>query len=109
MVEVQRSPSLPLRSSPGAERAGRHGCDQDRAAGAGSLGSGTLGGARVALAHHGRRGLPRRLPLLPYPYGAAACSVPVAGRNTIVPDSGTAWSVTVKPPWPLAAGHPLPT
>src|SRR2546429_9974060 len=109
MVELQRPPSLPLRASQGGRGTERHGCDQDRAAVAGSLGSGTLDGPRVALAHHGLRGLRRRLPLPPCPYVAAAGSVPGAGRNTIVPDRGTAWSVTVKPPWSLGDGHAVAT
>src|SRR2546425_7720591 len=109
MVEVQRPPSLPLRASQGGRGMGRHGYYQDRAAVAGPLGSGTRDGPRVALAHHGLRGLPRRLPLPPCPYVAAAGSGPVDGRNTIVPDSGTAWSVTVKPPWSLGDGHAVAT
>ena len=90
MVEVQRSPSLPLRPSQRGRGAGKHGCDQDRTAAVGSLGNGTLDVPRVALAHHGLMGLSRRLPFPPCPYGAVACSMPVDGRNTIVPDSGTA-------------------
>src|SRR5712691_768402 len=109
MVEVQRPPSLPLRSSQGGRGTGRHGCDPDRAAVAGLLRSGTLDGPRVALAHHGLRGLPRRRPLPPCPYVAAAFPVPGDGRNTIVPDNGTAWSVTEKPPWSLGEGHAVAT
>src|SRR5262245_39114743 len=63
----------------------------------------------VALTNHGRVCLPHRLLLPTCPYGAAVFSVPVDGKNTIVPDSGTARSVTVKPPWSLGDGHAVAT
>src|SRR2546430_8936703 len=55
---------------------------------------------------------PASLPLSPSvlsPYVAAAFPVSVDGRNTIVPDRGTARSVTVKPPWLLGDGHAVAT
>src|SRR5215470_9340004 len=109
MVEVQRPPSLLLRSHQGVRGTGRHVCDKDRAAVAGSLGIGILDVLLVALANHGRVCLPRCLPLLSCPYVVAVFSVLVDGRNTIVPDSGTARSVTVKPPWSLGDGQAVAT
>src|SRR5260370_39839724 len=104
---------MPSLSSPEVSSRGqgdREAClRQRRAAGAGSLGRGILGCPWVALAHQDSVCLPRRLSLPPCPYGAAVCSVPVDGRNTIVPDRGTARSVTVKPPWSLGDGHAVAT
>src|SRR6266850_8027449 len=87
----------------------RHCCDKDRAAVAGSRGRGTLDGPLVARAHQGRVRLPRHLSLPLSPSVAAAFPVSVDGRNTIVPDRGTARSVTGKPPWSLGDGHAVAT
>src|SRR5215471_17884707 len=105
MVEVQYPPYLPPRSRQGMMGTGRHVCDKRPRSG------GRLAGDRHPglLINQGPVCLPRHLSLPPCHYVTAVFSVPVDGRNTIVPDSGTARSVTVKPPWSLGDSHAVAT